>query len=271
MSTVTAAVPRSAAPLYGLVLASVALATARAYAQPGSACADSRLRVEGSLSARWLEPVVQLCESLASMRDVDPSAALRVVAAGDDVIIEVSLHDGRSTLRRVHVPSELALTVEALVTVPPEAPPTEVRAPLTVVRRTQDAVPAPPSRRFSLEVGAGVMVRIAGGPIYPSIGAAAYAGIRTGPWLLALAARYDGFQTVNDDRPRDFEMTTAGGGFTLLRELLSVERGVLEAGVSTWLLGETQAYTPNEVELTFATIDTRLGAIVRWVVGVRPL
>jgi hypothetical protein len=254
-----------------LLLASLALAGGtRAYAQAGSACADQRLRVEGSLASRWLEPVVRLCESLDAMQDVDPAADLRIVAAGEDVIVEVSLRDGRSTLRRVRAISDLALTVEALVTVPP-IPAPEVAAPVEVTPVARRETPNPAARRFNLEAGVGAMGRIAGAPTYLSIGVSAYAGIRTGPWLLAVAARYDGYQTVDDDKPRDFEMTTAGAGFTLLRELLRVEKGVLEAGLTSWLLGETQAYTPDDVELAFSSIDMRLGVLTRWVLGNGPL
>ncbi|MDB4971791.1 MAG: hypothetical protein JWN48_132 [Myxococcaceae bacterium] len=274
--------PRRSVPLRGLLLsAGVTLAAGRssAEAQPGSACTEQRLRVEGSLSPQWFVPVVQLCETLGTMANIDRSAQLRVVAAGDDVIVEATLGDGRSTLRRVHAPADLSLTVEALVAVPPpletettastpaSAPSEPVARPAFHLDPELALAPARPARRVSLEVGGAVVGRVAGSATYLSIGLLGYAGLRTGPWLLALMARWDGYQTVVDERPREFEMTTVGGGFSLLRELLRSEHTTLEGGVNTWLLGETQAYTPQTVELAGSSVDVRVGAVARLLFG----
>ena len=71
---------------------------ARAQAQTAvaRACSDGRLVVDGSLSEPWPGAVAQLCESLADIPDLDPDVAIRIVAAGDDVIVEASLPDGRT-------------------------------------------------------------------------------------------------------------------------------------------------------------------------------
>jgi hypothetical protein len=183
----------------------------------------------------------------------------------------------------VHAPSDLSLTVEALVAVPPTLPvagaATESAAPSPgaparpTFRLDSDLAlpPARPARRIGLEVGGALVGRVAGSPTYLSLGVMGYAGLRTGPWLLALTARWDGYQTVVDDRPRDFEMTTAGGGFLLLRELVRGEHSRLEAGVTTWLLGETQAYTPEREELAGSSVDVTVGALTRLVFGPEPL
>ena len=268
-----------------------------AHAQTGTACTEQRLRIEGSLAPQWLEPVVRLCEALSAMEDVDPSAQLRVVGAGDDVIVEVTLQDGRSTLRRVHTPRELPLTVEALVAVPPLAVPPLARTSEGVLPRATpvpphdsdgrtalgDVSPAPvvvartpeartaPARRMTLELGANLVGRIEGNPIYLSLGVTAYAGIRSGPWLLALTARWDGYQTVLDERPDDFEMTTAGGGFQVLRRLLAARKVALEGGLTAWMVGETQAFEHGLAERAGSIIDVRLGALTRAVFGSGPL
>ncbi|MDB4986078.1 MAG: hypothetical protein JWN04_1256 [Myxococcaceae bacterium] len=274
---------RRATPLRSLLLASgVSLAAARttAHAQPGSACAEQRLRVEGTLAPQWFSPVVKLCEALATMADVDPSAQLRVVGAGDDVIVEVTLGDGRSTLRRVRVPNDLPLTVEALVAIPPALPseatskplpPAEPPARARIAPQPRDLptvtlVPAP-ARRIALEVGGSLVGRMAGNPIYLSIGLTGYVGLRTGLWLLALTARWDGFQTVMDERPKYFEMTTAGGGFQVLRTALKRPGFALEGGLTAWLLGETQAFEEGPGERAGSIIDTRLGLLTRMLMG----
>jgi hypothetical protein len=258
-----------------VLLISMTLAIARAQAQSGTACADPRLRVEGAFHVRWLEPMVHLCETLSAMREVDPSAQLRLVAAGHDVIVEVTLADGRSTLRRVRAPSDLSQTVEALIALPPEplperASPPRVTAPPVGLRFHEHPHPSPMRRRFDLELGVEVVGRAAGPTHYASVGVTGYAGLRSGPWLLALNGRFDGYRALLDDRPRDFEMTSAGGGFTLLRELAVFERGTFEAGLASWLLGETQAYTPKTVELTFSSFDLRVSALARWLFGRAP-
>jgi hypothetical protein len=254
-----------------------------ASAQPGSACAEQRLRVEGTLSPQWLEPVVKLCESLGALADVDRSAELRVVGAGDDVIVEVTLGDGRSTLRRVRVPSDLPLTVEALVTVLPPSPasahddpqpapapivPQHAVAPLPKHSEPAQGTPAP---RVEIELGGGAQGRVSGRPGYVSLGASGYAGLRVGVWLLALTARWDGFQTVLDERPKYFEMTTAGGGCLLLRRLIERPGVALEGGLSTWMLGETQAYEEGEAERAGSVVDVRIGLLARVLFGSGPL
>ena len=275
--------PREPRALGSLLLgAGFTLATSAAYAQPGSACNEQRVRVEGTLAPQWLEPVVKLCETLASMPDVDASAQLRVVGAGDDVIVEVTLGDGRSTLRRVRAPSDLPLTVEALVAVPPEsaAPPATSR----LVARPEPVAPAPtprlefgpalgvhPVRHVTIEVGATLVGRVAGNPIYLSIGLTGYAGLRSGPWLLALLARWDGYQNVMDERPKDFEMTTAGGGVEVLRRLVERSDFALEGGLTAWLLGETQAHRVEGEEHAGSIVDTRLGLLSRALFGEGPL
>ena len=262
-----------------------------AHAQTGTACAEQRLRIEGSLAPQWLEPVVKLCEALSAMEDVDPAAQLRVVGAGDDVIVEVTLQDGRSTLRRVHTPRELPLTVEALVAVPPSPD----RPPGGVLRTPapQPAAPSPasdtmpggsvaqgpepqaarvkPTRRITLEVGTNLVGRIAGSPLYLSVGLTAYAGLRRGPWQLALTARWDGYQVVLDRPPDDFAMTSAGGGFQVLHRLLAAQGVTLEGGLTAWMLGETQAFERGQSERAGSIIDVRFGALTRALFGSGPL
>jgi hypothetical protein len=282
-TTAALSLRRRPAPLRELLFsAGVTLVAGQgvAHAQTGTACTEQRLRIEGSLAPQWLEPVVKLCEALGAMEDVDPSAQLRVVGAGEDVIVEVTLQDGRSTLRRVHTPRELPLTVEALVAVPPSPTPQPPRlvaapeshsAPPVQVAHVPEPRAAGPNRRVSLEAGANLVGRTEGSPIYLSIGLTAYAGVRRGPWLLALTARWDGFQTVIDERPDDFVMTTAGGGFQVLRQFLHLREVAFEGGMTTWMLGETQAFERGLAERAGSIIDVRLGALTRAVVGHGPL
>jgi hypothetical protein len=74
-----------------------------------------------------------------------------------------------------------------------------------------------------------------------------------------------------DERPPYFEMTTAGGGFLLLRRLVA-KRGVsLEGGVTTWLLGETQAFEEGAAERAGSVVDARIGLLTRLLFGGGPL
>src|SRR6266545_346693 len=89
----------------------------RALAGP-SVCSDARVEIAAPLSPPWNERVLRMCEELAEMRDVDPSARLRLVPAGQDLLVEAVLEDGRTAQRQVHLTESLMLTVEALVLIP---------------------------------------------------------------------------------------------------------------------------------------------------------
>ncbi len=286
-----------------------------AYAEAATACVDPRLHVDGTLAEHWTGMLGKLCEMVHGMRDADVSAQLQLLAAGEDIIVHVTLADGRSTLRRVRPGEDLLLTVEALVAMPPPlaieqqpattaplapAPPAAAqRADAgTSAEHASEAAPEPkPSSEanemaqraapattsapashvnhrihaLALELGGGTVARIAGSPLYGSIGIMGYAGLRVDSWMLGLAARWDGYQTVLRDRPKQLEMSTAGGGFLLLHRLLERHAIAIDGGVTTWLLSELQEHGEGDDERGGTIMDVRMGALARVVFGRRAL
>ncbi|MFT3926861.1 MAG: hypothetical protein QM778_30225 [Myxococcales bacterium] len=249
----------AAVPAYGL-----------AQASPwGSACANARLEVVNSLPSPWLAPVVEVCERLETMKDVDPSAHLRIVRSGEQVVVEVSLLDGRSALRRVRRPEDLQATVEALVVVPPDPPQAVVR-PVPVAEEVlpKDRPAREPPRAAGhaaatpIELGVSAMGRLAGTPIYLSAALAGYGGVRVDRWLLAMSARWEGFQTLLHDAPPLLEMSTVGGGFLVLRRLVDRAHSALELGGTSHVLGTFQS-AQNGSEHSRSNVDVRVGTVMR--------
>jgi len=235
----------------------------------GSACSNAQLEVVNSLPSPWLAPVVKVCERLETLKDVDPSAHLRIVRSGEQVVVEVSLLDGRSALRRVRRPEDLQSTVEALVVVPPDAPRAVARsAPVAEEILAKDRPASDPSRitrhaaATPIELSVSALGRLAGTPTYLSAGLAGYGGVRVDRWLLAVSARWEGFQTLTHDAPPLLEMSSVGGGFLVLRRLLDRAHSALELGGASHVLGEFQS-AHDSIEHARTEVDVRVGALAR--------
>lgn len=231
------------------------------------------------------------------MPDGDANARVRIVPAGPDLIVEVVLKDGRSTLRRVQEPSHLRTTLEALLTVPPElpAPPTpagsspaalagrsaEPPPPQPLVNEVGDErSPAPtkpsPSPNFGVEIGGAVGGRLAGREYY-SLAPAGFAQLRARDWLFGMTVRWDVLQWKSDVPVSNFEMETLGAGLSVARRFRP-SYGLLDVGLSPRLLAETQSFqgrpgaSPAEQDEEADTqTDVRLGAFVRTALSNAPL
>jgi hypothetical protein len=252
-------------------------------AEPGTACDDPRVRVEGRPGVRWVAPIVRACEKLGGPLDSDRSAHVVMVPAGDDLILEVTLEDGRSTLRRVTDTAALDSTLEALLALPPRR--------VSVPRDAEPGTPVPtwePTRWSSeqaspttsprdarpsigVEFGGVLAGRIAGVRGQPSLAAAGFAQLRVGSWLLGAGARWDAFQWMGAAASTDFEMDTLAVGFATARRFRH-PRGDVDVGVSPRLVTETMTYQlPSGGERAAATTDIRLAAFVRATLGRAPL
>jgi hypothetical protein len=236
---------------------------------PDAACADPRVVVEGALDARWLEPLTRLCEQLAASKDLDPSARLRFVPAGPDVIIEATLGDGRSALRRVRSPEDLRLTVEALTAVPPAVPeppaPGAPRAPAAPVPPSVTLVE--PSEHLGIEVGGALTGRIEGAPTYFSTGIEGYASLRLDDFRLGLLVRWDVIEVLTRNAPSLFEMDNAGVGLFFVRRLVPAAALRFDLGASALMLAQTQSGQMGNEELLDTEIDLRLGLVARALFG----
>lgn len=237
-------------------------------------CEDPRVRIHGRVHERWLEAIVRACEDLAAMSDGDPSARVRIVAAGRELVVEVALQDGRSTLRRVREPTALKGTLEALLTVParsatpaPTPTPTPAPAPRFAKEvREHTPAPPPPGQGFGVEIGGALGGRVAGGQLYASVAPAAFAQLRANDWLFGMVARWDVFQTRTRASPVPFEMETVAAGLSIARRF-NVQIGTVDIGASPRLLSEEQSFEGLSGEKTVSQTDVRLGTFTRAAIG----
>jgi hypothetical protein len=245
----------------------VALAT-----EQDAVCEDSRVRVQGHPDPRWLEPITRACDDLRVASDSDSSATVRIVPNGPDLVVEVTLADGRSAVRRISDPSTLEPTLEALLETPP-APRAQPTTPAPAPARTPDGAgrrepsSAPPeSASFGVEIGGSLAGRIAGSEGYFSPAPSAFAQLRARTWLFGMSARWDFIQLKSDVDVRGFEMETTAVGLALARRF-SPSFGNVDVGVSPRLLEETQSYVTDSREIVFRDADVRLAAFARSALG----
>lgn len=215
---------------------------------------------------------------LRSVPDRDPSADAQLVPAGDDVIIEITLQDGRSTLRRITRAEALAPTLRALLTLPP-APAPEVVLDAGVPPLASDAslpvdaappVPAPPvaAAPVALDFGVEVIVDVAARVSAAYVSAAYRLGVqlRTSAWLFGLAVRWEPFQWYTGAGPDAFEMDSFGAGVYAGRRW-SLGIASLGTGLAVNLMQEGQGFQVGSVEFNGTTTSARIGTFGRLVVG----
>jgi hypothetical protein len=238
-------------------------------------CAQGRVRIEGSLNERWLASIARVCEELPAMKDVDPSAQLRIKPDGDAIELEATLGDGRRTSRRVRTPDELGWTVEALTVIPAQAPPIDLTpAPAAPLEPLHAAAPTPRladepvDRALSIELGALLGGRLSRAPTYLSPSLVGYAGIRIRDWLFGLTLRWDLLDAlVASSIPHDFEMESVGAGFSIAKRLVASESVGLDLGANALLLAEKQSLQGMRMERSDVDPDIRVGAFSRLSLG----
>lgn len=254
--------------------------------EPDIVCEDPRVRIQGRPDGRWLEPIVRACEDLRAMPDGDATARVRIVPADADLIVEVVLQDGRSTLRRVRDAAHLRTTLEALLSVPP-APGAAADMQRTVpgpaprsepgdVAVGASPPPPPPSAAapsFGVELGASAGGRVAAGE-YFSFAPAGFAQLRAREWLFAMTARWDVVQRKSDVGVSTFEMDTIAAGVGAGRRFRP-RFGPIDIGVGPRLVAETQSFegtSPSEMgEQADTQTDVRLGTFARAAAGAASL
>jgi hypothetical protein len=260
------------------VTASVPAARAAHAVEPPAACEDPRVRVDGAPGDLWLQSIAHACAALDAKPDSDPSARVVLVPSGDDLIVEVTLADGRSALRRVRSPDSLGSVLAALLELPaeeskPAHPTGESAAPAVEIPAPAPApLPPPPSPRLGIELGGGASGRVAGGG-YLSLGPSAFGQVAVGAWALGVDVRWDAYVSKSGV-DANFEMESVEVGVTLTRRF-RLQAADIEVGFSPRVVDETQSDDSLVHEVTFATTDVRVGALVRAALGhahrVRPI
>ncbi len=252
-------------------------------------CEDADVRIEGQPGVRWADALDRVCADLRSMKDRDTSASIRFIVSEPDLLVEVTLGDGRSAIRRVSRPLALHGALEALLLLPPEpasaspepAPPEPVRPRETVspppLAQAVANPPAPPrsDRLGTAELAFSGVGRVAGNG-YPSLGAAAEAYLSTGTWLFGLWARWDAYQHVPAPSELDLETETMGAGVAAARRI-DLRAFALDIGFAPRLYVETQSYdrpipgTDEDEDKTETMTDVRLATFGRALFGRGPI
>jgi hypothetical protein len=261
------------------VTASVPATRAAHAVEPPAACEDPRVRIDGAPDGPWLQSIAQACAALDAKPDSDPSGRVVLVPSGDDLIVEVTLADGRSALRRVRSPDSLGSVLAALLELPttgenqPAHPSSESAPPAVQSPAPAPApLPPPPSPRLGIELGGGVSGRVAGGG-YLSLGPSAFGQVAVGAWALGIDVRWDAYVSKSGV-DANFEMESVAVGVTLTRRF-RFQAADIEVGFSPRVVDETQSDDSLASEVTFATTDVRVGALLRAALGhahrVRPI
>jgi hypothetical protein len=259
---------------------------------------DARIHLVAKAPTYWEPALRQLCDELANLQDVDPTARLELTPTDDEVRVEVTLSDGRRAVRHVRRPETLFSTVEALmVTVPRDAepPPQAVAAPPSASTLSDSttrlpgpqplaaSIPPPPMAATprvrepataavsTFELGALLTGRISGAPTYLGTGFAIHASVLVPAWLLGVVLRWDLLETLANGAPPGFEMETVGAGFLLAHGVFEERDLTLRIGGSAQLLATTQSMENGNNETNISGIDLRLGILTQWLIGTAPL
>jgi hypothetical protein len=259
-------------------------------AEPGVPCADGRISVQGELEAKWREPVESLCAQFPTMKDVDPSARIRMMAAGSNLELEATLGDGRIAHRTLRSPDDLMTTVEALsVQIPkeevgapaesppstnvapkPERAPTAPAATSKVHEQRREPAASPKSRALQVELGFAIEGRLSASPAYLSLGGAAYAGLRPDDWFFGVVARWQPSEVPASGPQPGFEMESAGAGFAVARRVVRTGMLGLDAGATALVLVDTQSLESRVPDEVGASTDVRFGVLLRALIGRSP-
>ncbi|AKU94877.1 hypothetical protein AKJ09_01541 [Labilithrix luteola] len=245
---------------------------------PTDPCTKARVRIEGQPDERWSLAIASACRRLTTATDRDPTAAVHLIPSESDLLVEVTLADGRSTIRRLRETAALEPTLDALVLLPPEsnelrakgsAAARPVAAPESETLESPETAPRSAPLRtavdFGVELGAGVVGRTAGAQGYLSVGPEFQAFVRAERWLFGLTARWDVNQW-KEGAASGFEMETVGVGVGVGRRF-GIGGLDLDLGLSPRLVSETQTFESDGAENTASATDVRFGGFARLGLG----
>ena len=174
---------RRTAPL----LTSAALLSAvEALASPP--CDGPAVEVDAHVTPQWQREIVDVIQRMRRLPDIDRCARITVTPVGPDLRVEVTLSDGRVTLRAVHDPGELRAWIDPLLIVPPRLDP-PVAAPLPAAPVAPPATPVrvtPRRPRFRLSIDTHARWHPSRGTLTTSAGLTA--GLVTGGWVFGASA-----------------------------------------------------------------------------------
>lgn len=210
---------------------------------PAPLCADERVGIEGSFDSIWTAAITDACLRLRDLPDRDASARLSLapVPSGGGVSLRLDLSDGRSAVRIARVPEELPRVMEALVTLPPAAPPAETpKPPVTPPNDTLPARPVVAPHAGAIDDGAVPIAfdaavlatgRVLGPAAHVGVGVVASGDLDIDRgWILGLRVRADVANLDLEDGGR-LKSVTFGGGLEFARRVSIEDALALDFGL----------------------------------------
>ena len=178
------------------------------------ACARMGIDIVGDLDGRWSRELVRVCELISALPNRDEGAHATIFGLGHDLLVRVTLPDGRSASRVVGAPEVLVATLEALLSVPqppgdrPVSRPSHDREVIADVESPERATRAPAGDRLAVELGAILGTRLSFPGTGTALSAALSAQLRLRSWLVGMGMRGDLLVARAAAAPRGFEMDT---------------------------------------------------------------
>jgi hypothetical protein len=198
------------------------------------------------------------------------------VGDGAELLLELSLADGRSAIRRVRTAAALRLTLEALLTMPPAAndtasatpAPLLVAAPPPQPSEPIPSAPKPAHAPFAVELGLAAEARLEHGPTYSYVGVTSYVAVPVESWRFSLSLRWDPVQLVHISGYPDFDAQQVAFGVLLARRLLDRPAVALDLGAGAMIVYESQSIQPpGESKDADSTTEPKLAGLARLQLG----
>jgi hypothetical protein len=255
---------------FALTLAAALLA---APARAGTGCTGPEVRSDGRVPPGFARALAALGDELRAVGDVDSCGVVTVFGAGDAVLVQVTLGDGRGVTRRVVRPDELSATVASLLVAPPKTQDDPVvRLPTTAAPATSsphDLPPPPPAQApiprepARIEIGGGLSGRMSGAH-YLGAGLGAFGQVALGRILLGATFRASPFEVRADDNPRGFHLSTSS------LAAMAGRRTRIGPVQADWLGGPAlvveheERHEADGSEISAGSVDVRLAAQARF-------
>jgi hypothetical protein len=235
-------------------------------------CEDPRVHVVGEIDGRWVVPLAGACFALAARSDRDESARASIYGEGQTLIVVVNLADGRVASRFISNPESLALTLDALLSIPhpglEKSPKPRPAGPLVSdpdsPKGAPDLGPAVSERGSAMGIDGGVAFgpRVGGPGPEVAVSLSGYAQLRIRAWLVGMGLRGDLVRFRAGDLPPLFEMDTLALALTVARRF-SGRVGSFDLGLSPRLVLDTQSAQLVTGEIADSSTDVRCAVFGR--------
>jgi hypothetical protein len=167
-------------------------------ARAAATCTGPEIAADAETSERWPAAASAVRGHLEKVEGLDRCARVDLVAGGKEIVVVVTLRDGRTAIRRVANVDELGEVVEALLVLPiaeePEPvrppPPPVVARPAPAPARVEPKAPAS-TKNGGFEIGVGGAERASGSSLYVGLGVTMHAHLTYGAWHVGVSARSD--------------------------------------------------------------------------------